>query len=170
MNSGESVISTGIDVEHECIYLTGEVNEAMYKRVAYGLIHLKMSKEITIVLNTFGGDFYQALAIYDLLRFSQSHIKVLCVGPVMSAGIIILMAAHDRVGLPNSQLMIHYGKESSESVTDVKHNEELLKIWKNMLALHTKVSKRRISNWFKHNTYFTAEKAVKVGLLHRVAK
>lgn len=172
ITAGDVLVKSGIDVENATVYLSGEVDVHMYKLVAYSMVLLSDKEDITVVLNTEGGDYYQALAIYDLLKFhtANRNLKILCVGPVMSAGIIILMAAKERVALPNTQLMIHYGEDSNDSAQSVKHNLDLLKKFKNILASRVNVGKRKIDGWFKHDTYYFAEDALKAGLIDRVAK
>ena len=91
-------MKSNIDREYGIIYLHGEVDSDMYGVAARGLADLSVTHEnITMVLNTEGGDFYQALAIYDLIRIAETinntPVKILCVGPVMSSGVIILSAA-----------------------------------------------------------------------------
>lgn len=172
ITTGDILVKSGIDVDNSTVYLTGEVDSTMYKLVAYSMVLLSDKEDITIVLNTEGGDYYQALAIYDLLKFHTVHrnLKILCVGPVMSAGIIILMAAKERIALPNTQLMIHYGEDSNDTAQSVKHNLDLLKKFKTILATRVNVGKRKIDGWFKHDTYYFAEDALKVGLIDRITQ
>lgn len=163
------LLQSGIDRVNHTIYLIGEVNDEMYKTAVYGLTALQQAEDITIVLNTYGGEFYQSLAIYDLFKFSEKKIKVVCNGPVMSAGIIILQGGTERVAFPNSQLMVHYGEDSNESVDDIKHNTSMLKLMKNIIAERSNVGLRKINSWFKNDTYFSVDEAIKYGLIDRVA-
>lgn len=159
-----------IDVANSTIHVVGEITEQTYKTVLYGISSMDYTKEITICLNTEGGDFYQALAIYDVLKFSDVNVKVVVCGPCMSAGVIILQAANDRVAMPNAQIMVHYGEDSNDSATTAKHNQEMLALMKNIIGQKTKVTKRTLNNWFAKDTYFNAHDALKAGLIDRIAK
>src|SRR5690606_18287679 len=69
------------------------------------------SNPITIILNTPGGDVYQAMAIYNTLRASPCVITIIGRGIIMSAGSIIMQAADKgrRILAPDSVFMIHEG-------------------------------------------------------------
>lgn len=162
------MLDSFIDTKQQSLFLSGEVNIQMYKVVAQALTRL--SDEFTIVLNTEGGDVYQALAIYDLLKFSEAKIKIVCVGPVMSAGVIILQAASERVAMPNAQIMVHYGEDSNDSSSTARHNADLLKLMKKIIGDRALVKRRTINQWFVKDTYFNSLQALKAGLVDRVVE
>lgn len=162
------LIDHNIDMEHKTIYLTGEVNDKMFNTLAKGMALLVYADYITIVLNTDGGDFYQALAMYDMMKFSEVEIKVVCVGTVMSAGVIILNGGTERIALPNTQFMVHYGSDVSESPQDAKQNMEMLKLMQSIVAKRATKHKRTVNSWFANDTYFSADKALEVGLIDKV--
>ncbi len=161
-----------LDKKNSIIYLVGDVDDEMYSNLMTGLTALEASSEITIVLNTEGGDFYQGLAIYDAIKFFASggvEVKIVCSGPVMSAGAVILQAATKRVAFDNSYIMIHYGVDSNSSSTDAAHNRELLRLMQNIIAERVSVKKRTVNSWFKGDTYFNTARALEVGLIDRLA-
>lgn len=69
----------------------------------------KNKKPITIIMNNPGGDWYHGMAIYDAIKYSECHCTIRVYGHAMSMGSIILQAADERVLMPNSRFMIHYG-------------------------------------------------------------
>jgi len=165
-------MKSNIDRDSGIIYLHGEVDTDMYATCSRGLSDLgQLHSEITIVLNTEGGDLYQALAIYDLIRLSESQgvlVKILCCGPVMSAGTVILSASSQRVATPNTQFMIHYGEEYNDAPSSVKHNKHLFKLMKQIIGSRVKISSRKLTNWFNQDTYLTADEALECGLIDRI--
>ena len=165
------LVEKGIDLADSTLYLTGEVNEEMYIKTATALVLMTQSPELFIMLNTEGGDFYQALAIYDLLKMESRRgkiIKIICNGPVMSAGVIILQAATERVALKNSQLLVHYGEEGNDSATVAKHNTKMFKLMKRIVGERVTVTPRTLSKWFNQESYFTAQEAKHNGLIDRI--
>lgn len=64
-----------------------------------------------------GGVWEDGLAIYDTIKSSPSKIYILAYGKVESASSIIFQAAHYRVLMPNTHILIHYGSLS----IDVEH-------------------------------------------------
>ena len=166
---------SNVDKSAGIIYLHGEVDVDMYGILARGISDLGANQyldSITLVLNTEGGDLYQALAIYDLIRLQQitKPIKVLCCGPVMSAGIVIMCAAEERVAMPHTQFMIHYGEEYNDAPSSVKHNKHLFGVMKDIVKARVNVSKRKLSSWFNQDTYLTANDALQAGLVTRITK
>lgn len=160
-----------IDKDSSTIFLVGDVDSKMYSYLVAGLNKLEQSAKLTVVLNTYGGEVYQALAIYDSLRYCVSigcDVKIVCCGPVMSAGTLILQAATERVAMENSYLMVHYGEDSANSSSDAVHNKELLRLFQKILAERAKVKKRTVNSWFKTDTYFSASRALEVGLVDRL--
>lgn len=69
----------------------------------------KNNKPIAIIMNNPGGDWYHGMAIYDAIKTASSECTVRVYGHAMSMGSIILQAADNRIMMPNSRFMIHYG-------------------------------------------------------------
>lgn len=162
----------GIDKINRTLALVGEVNEDMYARLLASLMFFASEgdtkKPITIILNTYGGDLYQALGMTDLIKTQSNPVHILCVGPVMSAGTIILQAADVRAMTPQSYLMMHYGQDASDSEQLLLHNTRLLKEIKNLFKTKTKASPRTINGWFTKDTYYNASQCLSSGLVDKV--
>ena len=69
----------------------------------------KNNKPILIIMNNPGGDWYHGMAIYDAIKYSSCECTIKVYGHAMSMGSIILQAADNRIMMPNSRFMIHYG-------------------------------------------------------------
>lgn len=160
-----------IDVENGLIPLHGDVDYDMYCKLLYGLNKTMDNDRVLIYLNTEGGDFYQGLAIYDLIkRFSDNHapVDILCNGPVMSSGIMVLQAARERISLPNTQFMIHYGSDSNEGEQYLKHNAKMMNVMKGIIKTRAVVTKRTLNTWFAKDTFLDTEQALRFGLIDKV--
>lgn len=70
-------------------------------------------KEINIIMNNPGGDWYHGMAIYDSIKNSSCPCNVTVYGHAMSMGSVILQAADRRTMMPNSRFMIHYGSNGN---------------------------------------------------------
>jgi len=164
----------GIDAVHGIIPLIGEVNEEMYTRLIDCITALSNAdvayERLTILLNTYGGDLYNAFAIYDQLKSQEMKIRIVCNGPVMSAGTVILMAGDVREMTPLSFLMVHYGIDAQDSEKTYKHNGHLLKLLKGLYRENSNSSEKTINGWFNSDTYFTAEEALKLGLVDKITQ
>jgi ATP-dependent Clp endopeptidase proteolytic subunit ClpP len=87
------------------------VDHLMAERFIKGLhaLELKNNKPILIMMNNPGGDWFHGMAIYDAIKTCKCHCTIRVYGHAMSMGAVILQAADDRVMMPNSRMMVHYG-------------------------------------------------------------
>lgn len=163
-----------VDIKNGIVPLIGEVNDDMYAKVSASLMamsHLtNPPQKITFVLNTYGGDLYTAFAIYDLIKMQEVKTKVLCNGPVMSAGTIIMQAADERVITPRSYLMYHFGRQTAETQQCVAHFTEVTNDVKELYQKTSKANRKVINTWFEKEVYYNAKQALELGLVDRIEK
>lgn len=158
----------------------GGCDYLMAERVIKNLHILEsLNKEpITILMNNIGGDEYHGFAVYDAIRLCESHVTIKVLGHGMSMGSIILQAADERLMAPTSRQMIHYGtwEASGHSKTTQKLAQEGLKIdkWMENMYLdriqekHPTFALEDLQKMLDHDTFFTAQESVKLGLADRV--
>lgn len=144
---------------------------------------LNASDPITVLLNTEGGDLWQGMAIYDTIRASKCHVIVKVIGLAESMGSIILQAGDERVLMPHSTVMFHFGMHSGfelnpeEAVNQAKHELEYGKrldeiLFERIKEKHDKDNKAftKAKYWslnFK-GKYMMAQEAVDMGLADRI--
>lgn len=151
------------------IRLTGEVDDSMFDKLLAGIGKSPDDTTSLVVhLNTHGGDVYSALAIYDLLKYTDLEVQIVTHGACMSAGILILMAGDVRASMPNCQFMVHYGSEFIESETAAAHSRMLTKKFKDMIKESTGLSTRKVNTLMKGESYFDAKKALEDGFIHGI--
>jgi len=149
----------------------GEINEELWDGVSDAILTAGVTNDdLTVLISTYGGDLYVALAIYDLLRLHSHKVTTVAVGPCMSSGLVILQAGNHRAMTENAVLLTHYGEDGAASVEDVKQNNKMHEKHKAIVSQHVKVTKRTINGWYKHDTYFDAKKALQIGLVDEVLK
>src|SRR6267378_3229411 len=96
------------------VFLGTQVEDSSANLVVAQLLHLEAEDpdaDISLYVNSPGGDAYAGFAIYDAMQFVKPDVQTFCVGMAMSAGALILAAgaAGKRYVLPNSKVMIHQG-------------------------------------------------------------
>src|SRR5260221_4536726 len=94
------------------IFLGTQVNQDIANLIVAQLLHLESEdpdKDISIYVNSPGGDVYAGLAIYDTMQFIKPDVQTICVGIAMSMGALLLAggAAGKRMSLPNANILIH---------------------------------------------------------------
>lgn len=104
-DSGDNSISILDVIGYD--WWTGEGVTA--KRIAGALRQIGADADIEVIINSPGGDMFEGVAIYNLLREHKGHVTVKIIGVAASAASIIAMAGDTiQIGLP-SFVMIHNG-------------------------------------------------------------
>ncbi|MCO4761129.1 MAG: ATP-dependent Clp protease proteolytic subunit [Myxococcales bacterium] len=162
------------------IQLTGQVDEKVARAITSALLALEADDPeapITLIVNSPGGSVTSGFAIYDIMRFIQPRIRVVCAGLAASIATVILLGAdkEDRLSLPNTRLLIHqpmipmtvYGPASDLEITAnelLKTRERINKL----LAAETGQPDAQIERDTQRDYWLTAEEAVEYGLISRV--
>src|ERR687885_1181188 len=109
------------------IFVGSVIDDQIANLVIAQLLHLESDdpeKDISVYINSPGGDVYSGLAIYDTMQFVKPDVQTICFGMAMSMGAILLAggARGKRMALPNSKVMIHQGHTSGfeGQATDVE--------------------------------------------------
>jgi len=140
--------------------------------------NLNSEEEITLYLNSDGGEVSGLINIYDVMQMICSPVKTICVGKCYSAAAILLAAGEpgSRFAFKNSQLMIHgiqcafpiagHDQISSKNYYEFlkDNNDNIMKI----LANHTGHPLEKIKEDCKTDVFFTAKQALDYGLIDAI--
>lgn len=173
------LMEDGIDIRGRTIYLQGEVEEDnIYKFVKLIRYLDKTDGDITVVLDSRGGDVNLGFAAYDAIKCCTSPVEIKVIGVAHSMGSVILQAADNRVMTKHSRLMVHRGSmEVDGHFTDVKRavkeNDEIDKIcvdiyFEKMLEKDKNFKKAQLEKFMDFDTYFSAERALELGLIDEI--
>ena len=82
------------------------------KTVIAQLLHLESEdpdKDISIYINSPGGEITGLFAIYDTMQFIKCDVATICIGQCASAAAVLLAAGTKgkRFALPNARILIH---------------------------------------------------------------
>lgn len=165
--------------EKRVIFLYGEINE----KVAYDvttkikyLDYLDSNKEITLEINSPGGEVTSGLAIIDTMNCVKAPIKVVVSG--MAASMAALVACNGskglRYALPHSTIMIHQplGGLGVSQASDIKiYAENILKTKKmlnEILSKRTGQSVSKIEQDTERDYYMMPMEAKEYGIIDHV--
>jgi ATP-dependent Clp protease protease subunit len=166
----------GVNFKERSIRLTGEIDEAHFDLVDSALTELESQgrKSVTIVINSPGGDMYQALAIIGRLKRSPCHIVTEGYGQIMSASTLIL-AAGDRRKISSYAFFMHheasYGGDGrhSEMKNLIKQADKEDDKWCEWMASFTDKDKKFWkTNGVGLDTYFTVEELLEFGVVDEI--
>jgi len=147
------------------IFLGTPVNDQVSNVVVAQLLYLNREdpeREISLYINSPGGEIYPGLAIYDTMQIIEAPVSTIAVGWTASLGTVLLAAGTKgrRYALPNA------------TIPDVEiAARELLRVQSRLhsiLALHTGQSKEQIAADFERDRFFDAEEALEYGIIDRV--
>ena len=96
------------------VFLGTPVTSEIANLIVAQMVHLESEdpdKDISLYINSPGGEVYAGMAIYDTMQFIKPDVPTICFGMAMSMGAILLAggAAGKRSSLPNAKIMIHQG-------------------------------------------------------------
>ena len=144
------------------------------------MIHLESEdpdKDISLYINSPGGEVYAGLAIYDTMQFIRPAVQTICFGMAMSMAAVLLAAGAPgkRLALPNTKVMIHQGSAGFQGQpTDIEiHAREVLDLRRRMdevLAHHTGRTIDEIHLDTERDRFMSADEARDYGLVDGVVE
>lgn len=164
------------------IFLTEPVDPETMNALIMSLLYLERKspdEEITLYINSPGGDVSSGLAAYDLMKLMRAPIRTVCIGTAASMAAILFLAGEKREMLPNTNVMIHDPSIASFSVQYMKPaevGERLTGLKKTQASLCRIISQvtgrpeKEVRKKMRTDSFFSAEEAVEFGLATAVCE
>ena len=160
------------------IFLGEEINSVSANLVVAQLLHLESQdaeKDISLYINSPGGEVYSGLAILDTMNFIKPQVSTICVGMAASMAAVLLSAGAKgkRFCLPPSKVMIHQtscGAQGQQTEIEIVAEE----IKKTRRELHQILSDasgqplEKVQADTERDNYLTAAEALDYGLIDRI--
>ena len=160
------------------IFLGEEINSVSANLVIAQLLHLESQdaeKDISIYINSPGGEVTAGLAILDTMNFIKPQVSTICVGMAASMAAVLLScgAPGKRFCLPNPLVMIHQPSGGAQGQqTEIEIAAQQIK------ATRTKLNKiladtsgqpfEKVQADTERDHYLTADEALEYGLIDRI--
>lgn len=167
-------------LKERIIFLHDEVNHQTASIVVAQLLFLEAEdpkKEITMYINSPGGDVNSGMAIIDTMNHIKPDVSTVCTGVAASMGAMILSqgAKGKRFVLPNSEVMIHQPLTGVQGqASDIEITAKNVLKWKNilrdMLSKATGNTKEKIEKDMDRNYWMSAEESKKYGIVDDILK
>lgn len=165
-------------LENRIVFLIGEINFSSAARVMMQMLYLenqKRGQDIHFYINSPGGAVDDTLALYDTMRFLSSPVNTYCLGRAYSGGAVLLTAGvkGKRFILPHAKVMIHqpYGGITGQAEDIRIQAEQIIKSKQELnriIAFHTGQTVEQVQKDGERDKYFTAQEALKYGLVDEV--
>ena len=166
-------------LEESQIFLVGEINSEtandLIKKLMY--IDKKDLGEVTIYINSPGGEVMSGLAVYDYIKIMKSPVRTVCMGDTASMAAIIFLAGEKREMLPHSRILIHdpsyghldvSGKKPHEIQRGVDSLNKVRETLAEIISEKTGKSLDEIYEITAEDHYFTADEAIEFGLANNI--
>jgi ATP-dependent Clp protease protease subunit len=165
-------------IKARTILISDPIDYKLTNRVIAQLLYLDhddQEKPIKIFINSPGGSADDGFAIYDMIRFVRSPVKIISAGLSASAATVIMLAAkkENRFALPNARIMIHQpSMRSFGAAEDLRRTaEQILKLRQRINELYAQETGQplaKVSEDTDRDYWMTAQEAVEYGLISRV--
>lgn len=160
------------------IFLGEEINSVSANLVVAQLLHLESQdaeKDISLYINSPGGEVYSGLAILDTMSFIKPQVSTICVGMAASMAAVLLSAGAKgkRFCLPHSKVMIHQpsgGAQGQQTEIEIVA-EEIKKTRRELNQILSDASGQSIEKVqadTERDNYLTASEALDYGLIDRI--
>lgn len=160
------------------IFLGEEINSVSANLVVAQLLHLESQdaeKDISLYINSPGGEVYSGLAILDTMNFIKPQVSTICVGMAASMAAVLLSAGAKgkRFCLPHSKVMIHQpsgGAQGQQTEIEIVA-EEIKKTRRELNQILSDASDQPIEKVqadTERDNYLTATEALDYGLIDRI--
>ena len=160
------------------IFLGEEINSVTANLVIAQLLHLESQdaeKDISLYINSPGGEVYSGLAILDTMNYIKPQVSTICVGMAASMAAVLLAsgAKGKRFCLPNSIVMIHQpsgGAQGQQTEIEIAAREirETRVTLNKILSDATGQPFEKVQADTERDNYMRAQAALEYGLVDRI--
>ncbi|MGZ4784760.1 MAG: ATP-dependent Clp protease proteolytic subunit [Acidimicrobiales bacterium] len=165
-------------LKENIIFLGTPIDDTVANLICAQLLHLESEnpdKDISVYINSPGGDITALFAIYDTMSFIKPDISTICFGQAASAAAVLLAAGTPgkRMALPHARILIHQPYAASQGqATDIElAAKEILRmraLLEEILATHTGQPEEKIHQDTDRDFVMSASEAKDYGIIDEV--
>jgi len=165
-------------LKENIVFIGTPIDDTIANLVCAQLLHLESEnpdRDISLYINSPGGDINSLFAIYDTMQYIKPDITTICFGQAASAAAVLLAAGTPgkRLALPHSRVLIHQPYAGAEGqVSDIelasKEIQRLKSQLEQILAHHTGQDAEKIHADTDRDFVMAASEAVTYGVIDEV--
>ena len=165
-------------LKENIVFLGTPIDDTVANLVCAQLLHLESEnpdRDISLYINSPGGDINSLFAIYDTMEYIKPDITTICFGQAASAAAVLLAAGTKgkRLALPHSRILIHQPYAGAEGqVSDIelasREIQRLKTQLEEVLARHTGQSAEKVHDDTDRDFVMTADEARDYGIIDEV--
>lgn len=160
------------------IFLGVQINDDVANIIIAQLLFLASvdpKADISLYLNTPGGQVSSGLAIYDTIQLIQPDVATICTGMAASMGSVLLCAGEKgkRSALPHSRVMVHQPLggvqgQASDILIEAKEIEKIRTELFSIIAQHSGQPYEKVAADGERNFWMTAKEALEYGMVDQI--
>ena len=164
-------------LKERIIFIDEEINSKTASDIVAKLLYLdaENNDDITIYINSPGGEISSGFMIYDTIQFIKSDVQTISLGTSASMAALLLLSGTKgkRKILPNSNVMLHdlsggtKGK-FSDIMIEVKEMQKLHKKIFNIIKQNTNFNDEELKENLKNDFWLNSEEALKYGVVDKI--
>src|SRR5881275_1160973 len=165
-------------LKENIIFLGTPIDDAVANLICAQVLFLEAEnadKDISIYINSPGGDITALFAIYDTMKYVKNDLSTFCYGQAASAAAVLLAGGTKgkRFALPHARILIHqpYGGTAGQA-TDIEiQAKEILRmrdLMNEMLAQDTGQPVEKVAHDTDRDFIMSADEAKDYGIIDEV--
>jgi ATP-dependent Clp protease protease subunit len=167
-------------LKENIIFLGTPIDDTIANLVCAQLLFLEAEntdKEISLYINSPGGDITALFAIYDTMQFIKNDISTFCYGQAASAAAVLLAGGTKgkRYALPHARILLHqpWGGAAGQATDIELQAKEILRmrdLLNQILELHSGQPISKIEKDTDRDFIMSAEEAKDYGIIDEVIR
>lgn len=167
---GDRVCYIDTDIDDDTFEITQRIFE--WNRQDKGK-KVEERKPIVMIINSYGGALDQAFALISAMRASKTPIKTVNASVAMSAGLLILLAGHERYAMKYSTAMIHPGSAvhsgNYEQMEESQKNyRKTVNMMKEFIIERTNIDPKELSRKWGKDWYVDSADQISLGICGKI--
>ncbi|HEV8115690.1 MAG TPA: ATP-dependent Clp protease proteolytic subunit [Acidimicrobiales bacterium] len=165
-------------LKEHIIFLGTPIDDTVANLISAQLLFLESEnadKDISIYINSPGGDITALFAIYDTMKYVKNDITTFCYGQAASAAAVLLAGGTKgkRFSLPHSRILLHQpyggaGGQASDIEIQAKEILRMRELLNEMLAYDTGQTVEKIAKDTDRDFILSAAEAQVYGIVDEV--
>ncbi|MEQ6204329.1 ATP-dependent Clp protease proteolytic subunit [Sulfitobacter sp. HNIBRBA2951] len=167
-------------LKERIIFINGPIHSGMSHLVVAQLLHLESenpSKEISMYINSPGGEVSAGLSIYDTMQYVRPKVSTLICGMAASMGSVIAIGGEKgmRFALPNSEVMVHQPSggsqgKASDMLISARHIEKTRERMYQLYVKHSGQDYETVQKAMDRDTWMTPQEAKDWGHIDEIVE
>jgi ATP-dependent Clp protease protease subunit len=165
-------------LKERIIFLGTPIDDTVANLIMAQFLHLEAEdaeKDISLYINSPGGEITGLFAIYDTMQFIKPEVATYCMGQAASAAAVLLAAGTKgkRHSLPHARILIHqpYGGAAGQAADieiQAKEITRMRELLERVLAHHTGQTIEKVGKDTDRDFIMSADEAKDYGLIDEV--